>query len=415
MRPAVLFVLPWRPDAAGGVNRVVQSLVEGFGEIASFRPLLLVNAYPQRTVARITQGALPAFYEYYLPAPFDEQRVARSLLSYFVRLPWTLARFIRLIRRENIVTVNLHYPGLSAFTVLLARFMTSGAFTVVLSFHGADLPRCQDGDRTQRALWRFILRRSDAIVTCSRSLADELRGVDSAKGVTIHAVHNAIDSAACRLKAVQSALPAGLESRRYLLSVGKFENKKGHDVLIESFDRIAAAHPDLYLVVIGGSGPMFAAFEERVAASPFRARVMLFRDVPHGATLAAISRATLFALPSRREPFGVVILEAAALTRPVVASRVGGIPEIIQDGYNGVLVPPDDVEALAEALQRMLTDPERSRAQASRLQETVALNFTLAAQVRAYQGLFESADRTRRGASHAPDEPDKAGKHLLPP
>lgn len=388
----MLFVLPWRPDAAGGVNRVVQSLVEGFSEIASLRPLLLVNAYPQRTVARITQGALPAFYEYYLPAPFDEQRAARSLLSYLVRLPWTLARFIRLIRRENVVTVNLHYPGLSAFTVLLARFMTSGAFKVVLSFHGADLPH-QDGDRTQRAIWRFILRRSDAIVTCSRSLAEELRGIDPAMGVTIHAVHNAIDSAACRLKAVQSALPAGLEARRYVLSVGKFENKKGHDVLIESFDRIAAAHPDLYLVVIGGSGPMFGAFEKRVAASPFRARVMLFRDVPHGATLAAISRSTLFALPSRREPFGVVILEAAALARPVVASRVGGIPEIIQDGYNGVLVPPDDAEALAEALQRMLTDPERSRAQAFRLQETVALDFTLTAQVRAYQALFESATR----------------------
>lgn len=389
-RPAVLFVLPWRPDAAGGVNSVVLGLIEGFARNTSYRPLLLVNAYPHRRVAHRMLGGTRGFYKYYLPAPFDERRVARSLLSYLIRLPLTLVRFIQLIRRENVVTVNLHYPGLSAFTVLLARFMTSGAFNVVLSFHGADLPRCRDGERARRLIWRFILHWSDATVVCSRALAGELRAVDSAMGVAIHVVHNAIDSAMCRRKARESPLPPGLEARRYLLSVGKFEDKKGHDVLIESFDRIAAGHPDLYLAMIGGTGPRLDALQRRVAASPFRKRVLLYRDLPHGSTLAAISRSALFALPSRREPFGVVILEAAALGVPVVASSVGGIPEIIQDGDSGILVPPDDVAALTEALQRMLASPERSGVQAARLQETVARNFTLSAQVRAYQELFDA-------------------------
>jgi len=390
-RPAVLFVLPWRPDVAGGVNRVVLSLIEGLEQGTAYRPLLLVNRYPQRRVARVPGRELPWFYEYFLPAPVAGRSIARSLISYLVRLPLALLRFIALIRRENIVTVNMHYPGLSAFTVLLVRFITFRAFNVVLSFHGADLPRRRDGDLAQRLIWRFILRRADATVACSRALAGELRRIDSTAGKAVRVVHNAIDSAACRRKARQSALPPGLEGRRYLLSVGNFEDKKAHDVLIESFDRIAPAHPDLYLAIIGGAGPTLSACEGRVAASPFRERMLLYRDLAHGCTLAAISRATLFALPSRREPFGMVILEAAALARPVVASGVGGIPEIIRDGHSGVLVPPDDVDALAEALRSLLADPERSAAQAARLQETVRLDFALAAQVRAYQDLFNAS------------------------
>ncbi|MGQ0834834.1 MAG: glycosyltransferase family 4 protein [Gammaproteobacteria bacterium] len=382
--------MPWRPDGAGGVNRVVLNLMASFGEDTAYRPLLLVNAYPQRRVARRKYDELPLLYEFFLPAPLDEKRVGRSLLSYLIRLPMTLTRFIGLIRREKIVTVNLQYPSLSAFTVQLARFMMFGAFNVVLSFHGADLPR-RDANPLARLMWRFVLRRSDAIVACSQALANELRGFDSRIDGAVRVVHNAIDSVACCRKARQSPLPQGLEAHPYLLSVGKFETKKGHDVLIESYERIAPSHPDLWLAIIGTSGLALAACQGRVAASPFRKRVLLYCDVPHGSTLAAIARATLFTLPSRREPFGIVILEAAALAIPVVASRVGGIPEIIQDGHSGVLVPPDDVAALAEALHGMLTDRERANAQAERLRETVGRNFTLAAQMLAYRKLFETS------------------------
>jgi glycosyltransferase involved in cell wall biosynthesis len=305
----------------------------------------------------------------------------------------TLARFIGLIRREKIVTVNLHYPNLSAFTVQLARLMMFGAFNVILSFHGADLPR-RDGHPLARLLWRLILRRSDAIVACSQAMANELREFDSRIDGAVRVVHNAIDSVACRRTARRALLPEALEAHQYLLSVGKFETKKGHDVLIGSYERIAPSHPNLWLVIIGGSGPALAACRELVAASPFKERVLLYCDLPHDSTLAAISRATVFTLPSRREPFGIVILEAAALAIPVVASLVGGIPEIIQHGQSGMLVPPGDVEALAEALHGMLTDRERSRAQAGRLQENVGRNFSLANQTLAYRELFETARST---------------------
>ena len=395
-RPAILFILPWQPDAIGGVNRVVLSLMDGFAQGTAYRPLLLVNSYPQRRVARRTPREAPPFYEYFLPAPFAPRWMPTSLLAYLVRLPVTLWRFVALIRREDVVAVNLHYPDLSAFTVLLARFVAFGAFKVVLSFHGADLPRRREHDSLQRLVWRFIFGHCDATVACSHALANELRGLDTAPP-KVHVVHNAIDSAACRRKAQQSALPAGLEGRHYLLSVGKFEDKKAHDVLIESFERIAKAHAGLCLAIIGATGPAFAACRERVAASPFKERVLLYHDLAHGATLAAISHATLFVLPSRREPFGIVLLEAAALGIPIVASRVGGIPEIIEDSSSTVLVSPDDVQALTEGLERVLAGSNRSGARAARLKERVLAQFALAGQVRAYQDLFDQKSLQRYG------------------
>jgi len=392
MRSAVLFVMPWRPTGAGGVDRVVLNLIAGFGQDPVYRPLLLVQAAPRRVVPRKYAG-LPPLYEFFLPTPFDERRIGRRLLGYLVCLPMTLARFIGLIRRERIVAVNLHYPGLSALTVLLARFLMFGAFRVVLSFHGSDVPG-RYGHPLAQFLWRFVLRGSDAVVACSQALANELRGCDPGIDGLVHVVYNGIDAVTCRRTARQASLPAGLAVRRYLLSVGKFETKKGHDVLIESFERLAPSHPDLCLVIIGGSGPALAACRERVAASLFKARILLYCDVPHDSTLAAISRATLFTLPSRREPFGIVILEAAVLAIPVVASRVGGIPEIIEHDNSGVLVPPDDVAALAEALHGMLSDPERASACAKRLQQLVGRSFGLTGQTLAYRELFETSLRS---------------------
>ena len=236
--PAVLFVLPWLPNGNGGVDRVVFGLMAGFGAHTAYRPLLLANG-PQRKVVRRTHGDHPPLFEFLLRPPLDERRSARSLLTYLIRLPVTLARFIAFVKRENIVTVNLHYPCLAAFTVHLARLVMSGAFNVVLSFHGSDLPTRGCG-ALANLMWRFVLRRSDAIVVCSQALGKELREFAPQLNGSVRVVLNAIDPDACRLEALRASLPPGLESHPYLLSVGKFERKKGHDVLIRSYERFTS-------------------------------------------------------------------------------------------------------------------------------------------------------------------------------
>jgi glycosyltransferase involved in cell wall biosynthesis len=95
-----------------------------------------------------------------------------------------------------------------------------------------------------------------------------------------------------------------------------------------------------------------------------------------------LERARVLCLPSRSESFGVALLEAGAYGLPVVASRVGGIPEIVTDGETGLLVPPEDPAALSDALERVLSDPERARRLGDNLRRRVVADFSW---TRAYQ------------------------------
>ena len=88
-----------------------------------------------------------------------------------------------------------------------------------------------------------------------------------------------------------------------------------------------------------------------------------------------LERAKAFCLPSRAEPFGIALLEAGAYRLPVVASRVGGIPEIVIHGESGLLVQPDDVDGLAAALDRVMADPDAARGLGERLHRRVANDF----------------------------------------
>ncbi len=133
--------------------------------------------------------------------------------------------------------------------------------------------------------------------------------------------------------------------------------------LLEAFSRIAGDHPDLSLLLVGEDGGEAAALKEDIRRHDLQGRARWVGFVPDESLLSsACAEATALVLPSEYEAFGLVLLEALAQGTPVVASRVGGIPEIVQDGRNGRLVPPSDVSALAAALRELLSDPRRARA-----------------------------------------------------
>ncbi|HEV8050737.1 MAG TPA: glycosyltransferase family 4 protein [Thermoplasmata archaeon] len=144
----------------------------------------------------------------------------------------------------------------------------------------------------------------------------------------------------------------------FLLFVGRLASNKGLLELAEAFATLAKHDPSATLVVAGEDGGMRPALERRVAELGLGSRVRLTGFVADDRMLAAAFRdARLFVLPSEYEAFGLVLLEALAQGTPVVASRVGGIPEFLEDGKAGRLVPPKDPEALAEALQALWDDP----------------------------------------------------------
>jgi glycosyltransferase involved in cell wall biosynthesis len=148
-------------------------------------------------------------------------------------------------------------------------------------------------------------------------------------------------------------VPAAILERPAIVTVAGMYRRKGIDVLLSAFDCIAGnTGANVYLV---GEGPDRAAFEEQARASPFAARIHFvgFERRPERYMRAA----DIFVLASRSEPFGMVLSEAREAGCAIVASDVGGIPEALDGGRAGLLVPPDNVEALANALLRMLGQP----------------------------------------------------------
>ncbi|MCP2514102.1 glycosyltransferase [Achromobacter mucicolens] len=141
--------------------------------------------------------------------------------------------------------------------------------------------------------------------------------------------------------------------------VAVMRTEKGHADLIDAFQRVLAAFPQAHLVLAGDGMPVFERLKGQVQALGLASRVhFLGRRHDIGNVLQAFD---VFALPTHREAFGTAFVEAAAMGVPVIGTDVGGVPETMQAGVTGLLVPPRDPAALAAALESLLADPERRR------------------------------------------------------
>jgi glycosyltransferase involved in cell wall biosynthesis len=144
-----------------------------------------------------------------------------------------------------------------------------------------------------------------------------------------------------------------------VLGIGRLSPEKGFDVLLRAFARVREARPDARLVLAGRGleeGALTALAGELGVADAVEFRGWVRSDdVP-----ALIDRASVVAVPSREEGFGMTALEAALRARPVVASRTGGLPEVVEDGVTGVLVAPEEDGELAVAIGELIGDRERA-------------------------------------------------------
>lgn len=142
-------------------------------------------------------------------------------------------------------------------------------------------------------------------------------------------------------------------------SLRHLETVYGLDVLIKALPELLCVDSELQLL-IGGEGTQRHALEALVHQLGVERHVALHGRVPHAKAASFLQSLTLFAVPSRAESFGVAALEAQACGLPVVASNVGGLPEVVRDGETGILVPPEDPHALASALAGLLSDPHKA-------------------------------------------------------
>jgi glycosyltransferase involved in cell wall biosynthesis len=188
----------------------------------------------------------------------------------------------------------------------------------------------------------------DMFLPVSRSVAEgnQLLGGD----LPMRVVPNFVPDDVAALPETPHPLLAQLPAGEFMLFVGAFGRYKGLDVLLDAYAGMAGAPP---LVMIG-----YQTAEYPIRTTTFPPNTLVLRDWPHPAVMQAWARAMLGLVPSTwADPCPTVAMEAMALGRPLVATRMGGLTDLVEDEASGLLVPPDDPAALRTAMQRLIADP----------------------------------------------------------
>lgn len=181
-----------------------------------------------------------------------------------------------------------------------------------------------------------------------------------------------------------------------VLSLGALTVHKGYDVLIEAFARVRARFPTARALLVG-AGPLKDSLEAQARRAGVGDVVRLVGPVPYDDVPKVLAAADVYVQPSYDEGIPRATLEAMAMGLPVVASCVGGIPELVQDGVTGILVPPGDPEALAAALEPFLADPGKGRDYGLRARAAAFADFDIDVGIVRYgQLLYETASLSRR-------------------
>ena len=282
-------------------------------------------------------------------------------------------KIVQVSRDERLDIIHAHYAVPHATAGYLARQILGASNggkipRVITTLHGTDITLL-GADRSYKEIVAFSIAQSDGVTAVSESLkADTYRELGQSGDIRV--IPNFVDIDTAR-RSDRSALRASLAApdEKIVIHVSNFRPVKRVSAVVEIFKRIHAAVKSRLLMV--GDGPDLAEASQCARDAQLGDSVRFLGDQEQVVQLLSVS--DLFLMPSVQESFGLAALEAMACDVPVVASAVGGVPELVDNGVTGFLCPPDDLGAMADASIRLLTDDKlHSRmAQASRKRAVV--------------------------------------------
>jgi glycosyltransferase involved in cell wall biosynthesis len=250
--------------------------------------------------------------------------------------------------------INICYPTpLSVYFILLSYFRK---VAIVVSLHGEVTQQMPHVCTVEKLLFRFILKKADFVTACSRNLLEEAVKIAPEIINKSRYIYNGI--------VLNGYLPEKgyytgyAHKNRYILTIANLYRHKGIDILLMAMKTVYDNSHDVDLVIVGHGAQMKRLIE--IASLLKIENRVIFKGTINDETekKCLLHNCEFFVLPSRVEPFGIVNLEAMAAGKAIVAARTGGIPEIVKDGVNGILVEPYNDKALAEGMMRLLNDKE---------------------------------------------------------
>jgi glycosyltransferase involved in cell wall biosynthesis len=366
----ILLVAPYFKDSfAGKIS--MGSAVRAAEELSRRHQVLVITTgrdqAREEVSPRLTVLSAPAFL---LPDPVN-----------YVVSPASLRMVRRAIRelQPDLVIVN-KFMFFTSFAAPLAKWMGCKTVVVTDTYPGINwFPRNR---LVGWIMWLYarlvgvpILRSADKVVLLHEGLSEIARTYRFDSVV----IHNGPDLDAAAAARPADDLGVKPEGEIWIGYLGRLESVKGYDFLMRAVEMLSSRRKGLKAFFIGAQRPRAVRQSESFEFLGFREDVF-----------SVLKRMDLFCLPSLSEGLPNALMEAMAVACPVIASGVGGVEVLIEDGVNGVLVPPGDVEALARAIDALIDDPERRRALGARARESIESRFNWERIGDEYERLFDS-------------------------
>ena len=356
-------------DGPGGAERVVAALATEL-QAAGAENVVFLPAKGEGWLARELEGSGVAVEHFEIDRPLSPQ-CARGL--------------VRAFRRHRFDVAHSHEFSMAVY----------GAWTAwrtgvphVITMHGG---KYYNGRLQRRLAMRAAIAASDQVVAVSESLADAIAhdlGVVRSK---VAMLSNGVRHAEPDRVTLRSELGLSPEDR-LIVAVGNLYPVKGHVYAIDALALLAARHPSVHLA-ISGRGELEGELLARAREHGLEHRVHLLglrSDVP-----AVLAAADLFVLPSLSEGLPLALLEAMFAGCPIVASDVGQVRVALNNGAAGILVEPGDSSALADALDRLLSNPAEARRLGALASLHAAGEYDLSRMVQRYAAVYREAMRNR--------------------
>ncbi len=313
-------------------------------------------------------------------------------------LAWSMRAARRLLEEGPFDVVQADGGGGFGYAVLAGRERPP----LILHPHGMEEFKAPSWKRALylplRSATRFAARKAARVLAPDRSMKEDVRHTLDVSEEKIVVVPNAIDLDAIdgvdgdvpRADLARLAIPPGA---RVFLSVGRLESNKGFTTLVRALGRVWSQLPPSVVWVLVGEGPERRKIEEEIERAGLGGRARLAGGVSDGELHALYERSELFVHPTLYEGSSMVTLEAMAHRKPVVATRVGGIPDKVVPGQSGLLVPPAEVEALAAAIVEASSATDRLAAWGREGRRIVETQFSWARRIQDLIRLYEQVAR----------------------
>ena len=315
---------------------------------------------------------------------YHEVRVSAYPLFRYPPYDLALAScMVEVVETHGVELIHAHYAVPHAISAVLARDMTKGKVKVLTTLHGTDVTLIGQ-DPSYLPATRYGIERSDGVTAVSASLKADTKRIVPCDG-RIEVIPNFIDT-----ELYKPARCSDMEGRwcregeKVLLHVSNFRPVKRPVEVVRIFARVASALPARLLLV--GEGPELVRAENVAKELGIRDRVEVLGQ--RGEMEKLLPCADMLLLPSESESFGLAALEAMACGVPPAASRVGGLPEVVEDGVSGILEPLGAEERMAERIIAVLRDPDAHAAMCRAARKRAVDEFDEPRWVSAYEATY---------------------------